>query len=209
MPRRSGARTSARKEEIIGACAALYETMSFRDITLKEISEYTSFSRPSIYNYFQTKEEIFLALLQREYELWIEDLYGITAARTSMTTEELADVLAGSLERRARLLKLMSMNHFDMEENSRLERLTEFKAAYGGSLRAVERILEKFCPAMPAADRQSFLYMFFPFIYGIYPYAAVSEKQREAMEQAGTGFAYHSIYELTFPFIKKLLATYP
>ena len=25
-------------------------------------------------NYFQTKEEIFLALFQREYEKWIEDL---------------------------------------------------------------------------------------------------------------------------------------
>ena len=74
MPRRSKARTSARKEEIIHACAALYETMSFKAITLKEISEYTSFSRPSIYNYFQTKEEIFLALFQREYELFAAEL---------------------------------------------------------------------------------------------------------------------------------------
>ena len=66
MPARSEERTNARKEEIINACKTLYQTMSFKDITIKEIGNVTSFSRTSIYNYFETKEEIFLALLTRE-----------------------------------------------------------------------------------------------------------------------------------------------
>ena len=74
MPRGSEELTNARKAEIVNACAVLYETRSFKEITLKEIGEKTSFTRTSIYNYFQTKEEIFLALFQREYEAWIEDL---------------------------------------------------------------------------------------------------------------------------------------
>ena len=48
-----------KREEIINACEKLYGTMSFREITLKDISSITSFSRPTIYNYFETKEEIF------------------------------------------------------------------------------------------------------------------------------------------------------
>ena len=68
MPKGSEELTHARKEEIIDACAALYETMGFRDITIRDIGAKTSFTRTSIYNYFQTKEEIFLALLQREHE---------------------------------------------------------------------------------------------------------------------------------------------
>lgn len=63
-----------RREEIINACEELYKKENFKDITLKQIGEKTTFSRTSIYNYFQTKEEIFLALFQREYEKWIEDL---------------------------------------------------------------------------------------------------------------------------------------
>lgn len=70
MPRGSEELTNARKAEIVNACAVLYETRSFKEITLKEIGEKTSFTRTSIYNYFQTKEEIFLALFQREYEAW-------------------------------------------------------------------------------------------------------------------------------------------
>lgn len=47
-----------KREEIINACEQLYQTMSFREITFKKIGEITSFSRPTIYNYFETKEEI-------------------------------------------------------------------------------------------------------------------------------------------------------
>ena len=78
MPKGSKELTVSRKEEIITACEELYKTMSFKEITIKEIGNATSFTLTSIYNYFQTKEEIFLALLQREYELWpghtIEDI---------------------------------------------------------------------------------------------------------------------------------------
>ena len=81
MPRGSEELTNARKAEIVNACAVLYETRSFKEITLKEIGEKTSFTRTSIYNYFQTKEEIFLALFQREYEAWIEDLDALRCGR--------------------------------------------------------------------------------------------------------------------------------
>ena len=64
MPKGSEQLTNARKEEIINACAKLYTTMNFKDITLKQISLETTFTRTSIYNYFQTKEEIFLALFR-------------------------------------------------------------------------------------------------------------------------------------------------
>ena len=44
------------------------------------------------------------------------------------------------------ILKLLAMNHYDMEENSRPERLTEFKVAYGASLDAVRACIVKFFP---------------------------------------------------------------
>ena len=205
MPKRSPEKTTARKEEIIAACETLYQTMGFKEITIKEIADYTSFSRPSIYNYFEAKEEIFLALLQKEYERWIDDLNAVRDGHEALTRDELAGELARTLEAREQLLKLMSMNHYDMEANSRMERLTEFKRAYGLSLKAVERLVEKFCPDMAERERQAFLYAFFPFIYGIYPYAVVTDKQREAMDKAEVGYTYHSIYDLAYTCVKKLL----
>lgn len=205
MPKGSEELTAARKEEIITACAELYKTMSFKDITIKEIGNATTFTRTSIYNYYQTKEEIFLALLQREYELWINRLKQIQAEHERMTGVEFADALAHSLEERKNLLKIMSMNHYDMEENSRLERLIEFKVVYGQSLAEVRNCLDKFFPEMTVQDKQNFIFSFFPFMFGIYPYTVVTEKQREAMAQAKVNYVYMSIYEITYAEVKKLL----
>lgn len=205
MPRGSEELTNARKAEIVNACAVLYETRSFKEITLKEIGEKTSFTRTSIYNYFQTKEEIFLALFQREYEAWIEDLDALRCGHRKLSVDAFSDELARTLERRERLLKLMAMNHYDMEANSRIENLVAFKKAYGGSLLAVTHCLEKFFPRMTDEDVQGFLYAFFPFMFGIYPYTAVTEQQRTAMELAGVGYVRLSVRELTRSFTAKLL----
>ena len=170
-----------KREEIINACEQLYQTMSFREITLKEIGKITSFSRPTIYNYFETKEEIFLSLFKR------------------------ADQIAKSLSERQQLLKLLSMNNYDMEANSRQEFLTMFKESYGGSLRRIQMLLEKFCPEMSAGDIQIFIYIFFPFMFGIYPYTAVTDKQKAAMKDAGIDYVYQTVYQISYKGLIRLL----
>lgn len=205
MPKGSEKLTNARRNEIIQACAKLYQTMSFKEITIKEIGGETSFTRTSIYNYFQTKEEIFLALLEQEYELWVGELQSIMDENKSLDRESFADQIAKSLENRRQLLKIMSMNMYDIEENSRMEKLVEFKTAYGKSLQIFDGLLAKFFPSMGPGERQNFIYCFFPFVYGIHPYTVVTDKQREAMKEAGVNYTYLSIYEITRNCLIRLL----
>lgn len=202
MPKGSEALTHARREEIIDACAALYETMSLREITIKLIGAHTSFTRTSIYNYFETKEEIFLALLRREYEAWTADLDALPAQPDAAA---LADALAATLERRGTMLRLLSMNLYDIEANSRVENLAAFKTVYAASMQAVRRLLARSGPALsgPAAER--FLYAFYPFLFGIYPYTTVTPKQQQAMAMAGVEYPRLSVREITRNFVEKLL----
>ena len=194
-----------RREEIILACEQLYQTMSFREITLKEIGKITSFSRPTIYNYFETKEEIFLALFTREYDRWNEDLAAILDEKADLTKADLADRIAASLVKREQLLKLLSMNNYDMEANSRQELLNAFKQSYGRSMELMRGLLEKYCPEMSENDMQNFIYTFYPFMFGIYPYTAVTEKQKVAMKEAGISYVYQSVYDITYSCLVRLL----
>ena len=194
-----------RREEIINACEQLYKTMSFREITLKEIGKITSFSRPTIYNYFETKEEIFLALFKKEYDCWNEQLTAILDQNEQLTKEQLADLIAQSLADRPQLLKLLSMNNYDMEANSREELLTSFKQSYGASLHLMCMVLTKFCPDMSVTDIQNFTYIFFPFMFGVYPYTSVTEKQKVAMKDAGINYVYQTVYELTYSCLIRLI----
>lgn len=205
MPKGSPERTAARREEIMSVCAHLYETMTFHDITLKQIGEVTSFSRPSIYNYFKTKEEIFLALFQQEYELWTDDLNRILEDNEHLDHTQLADQVARSLEKRKLLLKILSVNLYDMEENSRMERLVDFKRAYKRSTDAVKALAWKFCPEMDADAVERFALVFLPFLHGVHPYAFSTPKQMEAMDQAGVPYGGRTIYSLVYEGLKNIL----
>ena len=208
MPKGSEELTNARKDEIINACASLYKTMGFKDITIRDIGAETSFTRTAIYNYFQTKEEIFLALLQREHEAWISNLEEITREHETMTIGDFSDAIAGTLEKRGCMLKLMSMNLYDMEGNSRMDNLVAFKVVYAQALRSVSGCLEKFFPQMTPGDIQEFLYVFFPFLFGVYPYTTATDKQKEAMELAHVNYAQYSVYEIVRSFVSRILQTF-
>ena len=202
MPKGSPELTASRKEEIINACEKLYQTMSFKEITIKDIGAVTSFTRTSIYNYFQTKEEIFLALMQREYELWAAEVNTLAEEHNTMSANDFAASMAHSLEKHEQLLKLLAMNHYDMEENSRPERLAEFKTAYAASLDAVRTCVRKF---FPDTDCESFIFVFFPFLFGVYPYSVATQKQLDAMREAGMEFRMHSIFEIIYSCVMQLL----
>ncbi len=195
-----------RKEEIINACEKLYENNSFKDITIKSIGEKTTFSRTSIYNYFQTKEEIFLALLKREYERWIEDLNVIYEQNQEMTKEVFADKLANTVTKRKNLLKLLSMNMYDMEENSRMEELIDFKKAYGDAIKTLKKCVDKFFEKISKEEREEFVCLFFPLMYGIYPYSEVTERQLQAMKISDVPYKALSIYDIAYKGIIRLLS---
>lgn len=205
MPKGSAELTRARNEEILNACAALYESRSFKEITLRDIGEKTTFTRTSIYNYFHSKEEIFLALLQREYLAWIDDLQGLPGQDGPVRAGDFAAALAHTLEKRTLMLKLLAMNLYDMEANTRIERLVDFKRVYARSMQVLRGCLERGFPRAMQEEREGFLYALYPFLFGIYPYTALTEKQKQAMELAGVPYPRLTVYDIVFGFVARQL----
>lgn len=194
-----------RKTEIVNACEELYKSTGFKEITIKDISEKTTFSRPSIYNYFETKEEIFLALLKKEYILWIQDLEKMITTYESLNKDDFAKELSKTIASRNNMLKLLAMNLYDIEENSSLNALVDFKQVYGNSINTVKSCLSKFIPTMTIKEQEEFIYELYPFMYGIYPYTTITKKQKEAMEIAKIKTSNVTVYDITYRALKKML----
>ncbi|MEJ8737070.1 TetR family transcriptional regulator [Erysipelotrichaceae bacterium HCN-30851] len=197
--------TIQRKTEIINACEKLYQTKGFREVTIKEISKETSFSRPSIYNYFETKEEIFIALLTREYDRWIDKLKKISSMDRTWDRETFAKALASTLENQEIMLKIQTMNLYEIEENSRVERLEEYKRSFYQAMLTIDDCLISYKNDIDESAKINFRYAFFPFLYGIYSYAHPTEKQLTAMNRVGIPYTEMTIYELAWHCIWKLL----
>lgn len=193
-----------RRAEILNACDRLYREKGFREITIKDISQETSFSRPSIYNYFETKEEIFLGLLTREYKQWTGELNEIEAENIK-DTSRLSDKIAESLENRKTLLKITSMNLYEIEDASRLERLREFKKQFRKSVESFLKCIRTAIPGITDQELERIRYAFFPFMYGIYPYVYPTEKQMKAMDQEGISYGGATIRSLVKGFLDSVL----
>ncbi len=204
MPKGSPELTEARKTEIMEACKKLYETMTFKELNLKEIGKVTSFTRTSIYNYFESKEEIFLGIFEDEYVKWTLDLRKIID-EGELGREKLAKKLSESLGKRKLMLKLLSVNLYDMEENSRMERLVSFKKAYGRSRDVLTELIRKNYPVIKKKELDEFIFTFLPFLHGVHPYAFATDKQIEAMDEAGIRYLETTIEKLVYTGLMRLL----
>ena len=204
MPKGSAELTEARRTEIMEACKQLYTTKTFKEVNLKEIGKVTTFTRTSIYNYFESKEEIFLGIFEDEYIKWTLDIQKIID-EGELSREKLAKKMAESLGKRKLMLKLLAVNLYDMEENSRMERLVSFKKAYGKSRDVLEMLIKKNYPGIKKRELDEFVFTFLPFLHGVHPYAFATEKQLEAMKEAKVKYNETTIEKMVYKGLMKLL----
>lgn len=172
-----------RQKEIMAACDKLYLQNGFDNVNFKAISEITSLTRPSIYNYYKTKEEIFLAILQAEYLDWYQELKDHFSKTTSMSKHEYCMVLATTLFNHEKLLQLLSIHLTAIEQNCRLEKLVEFKQACAYVFEIIIDSINNYFPATPEDKKIIFYSSFFTFLLGIYPITHFSEKQQMAINE--------------------------
>ena len=205
MPKVSEEHKEERKKEIIDACEMIYREQGFCGVNIKEISTRISCTRPSVYTYFETKDEILLALLCREYDIWCDRLKAIPAQAGSMTRKEVAEAVAHTLDGREVLLRIQCMNLFEIEVNSRVERLAEFKLRFRRMYELFTVVLQAFQPEITTEACDIFCRTFSSFLFGVYPFVFHTENQIKAMEIAEVQFPSTTVYQMVYDCLMKIL----
>ena len=205
MPKGSPELTEKRKNEILDACEKIYRTQGFYGVTIKEISTEISLTRPAIYNYFETKGEILMGLLAREYEEWCGELEGLIVPAKALNRAELSAQMAHTLEDKETLLRILNMNLFEIEQNSRVERLAGFKKLFKRSITAMSEILKAYKPDVTDLECEEFYETFSAFLFGVFPFTKHTEKQMEAMKMANVRLNEPSIYDMVNRCLVKLI----
>ena len=143
-------------------------------------------------------------MFEDEYIKWTADLQKMID-EGEISREKLAKELAKSLEKRKLMLKLLSVNLYDMEENSRMECLVSFKKAYGRSREVLEELIKKNYPGIKKKELDEFIFTFLPFLHGVHPYAFATKKQLEGMKEAGVKYTETTIEKLVYTGLLKML----
>ncbi len=175
--------TVNRQQEIIRACEELYETLDYEEINIKEIAKSTSICRSNIYNYYETKEEIFLDILSKEYCRWMEDMDRQMEEDALRSRESYCRIVTDTVQHRPQLLRLLSAHHTTIEKNCSLEKITAFKRSLEPFQDGMRRRLSQYFPQAAQEKKEHFLLVLLSLAQGIYSMTNLSPRQLEAMRQ--------------------------
>lgn len=104
---RSPLEKDRRREEIVRAAERLWTTTAYGDLSMSQVAREAKLAKGTLYLYFDTKEELFLALLGEHLRAWFACCGELLGEAQPRTADELADVLIASLRGRAPLLRML------------------------------------------------------------------------------------------------------
>lgn len=109
-----------RRQQILDCAGSRFHRSNYDRLTMTEIATQAGLSKGTLYLYFESKEELFFAVLLQGYQEWFAELIGIEPL-------DLVEVVVQSLQQRPRLLELMSLAPLVLERNASPQVVLDFK----------------------------------------------------------------------------------
>jgi TetR/AcrR family transcriptional regulator len=122
---------SERRQEILRTAAALFETCSYDQVNMIDVARQAGIAKGTVYLYFKTKEELFLALLDNAFDHWFTELnqrlVSLPESGIQLRIGSFAAQLTESLNQHGTLLKLLPILHTVLEHNIPFAAALQFK----------------------------------------------------------------------------------
>ena len=115
------------------AAGTLFMRTEYHGIGMGQIAQRAGFTRPNLYRYYTTKEEIFLSILERDLESWVETLESECDQMTTApkarrrSIEEFTGWWVTRFVAQPRLPRLLPLMSFSLDDNAGEELLRSFK----------------------------------------------------------------------------------
>ena len=203
---RTDEQIASRQEEIINVCDAIYREKGYEAVHFNAVSKKTSISRPAIYNYYQTKEEIFLDIIKRDFTKWTKELQAHFEITPKMTKKQFAGFLTESLINHEKYFELFAVYLQPIETGSSLAKLTEFKEIFPPFYRVFHAGLDKYFPHAKDEDKRNFVSHFIVTVHGLFPFTHLSKKQIQAAKKSNPGYKAPDFRLICFNMLMLLIA---
>ncbi|HET6582344.1 MAG TPA: TetR/AcrR family transcriptional regulator [Nannocystaceae bacterium] len=134
----------ARRRAIVTAAASCLGGRSFPDVTMNEIAACCGLGKGTLYLYFHTKEELFLAVLEIELADWLDSIAATLPEKRRVEPQFFAQLIVQTLARRETLTNLLTLQRTMLEKSPQGDVRSRFA-------RAQRDTLETFAPAIERA----------------------------------------------------------
>ncbi|MCE2502682.1 MAG: TetR family transcriptional regulator [Chlorobi bacterium] len=180
----SDAQKEERRESILHSALELFREESFDAINVARVAERAGIAKGTIYLYFTTKEEMFLALYRKGYTTWIKLMEEeLLSGQGRHSIPKIASLFVKTLAGEQDFLRLTAILHTRLIPNIPLEAEHVFKGFMRESLRRLGPLLEENLDFLRSGDGLALLVRTQALIIGLQHLArsapAISEATRE------------------------------
>ncbi|KRQ30337.1 TetR family transcriptional regulator [Mycobacteroides chelonae] len=172
-----------RRRAILDTAAQMLVEAPVADISLRELSTRVGLSKSNVLRYFETREAIFLEILEREQVAMLDEV----AERLPASTNEaqVAEVVASSLIGRPLLCELMSAMASVLERNISVEFARGFKRRASDKAERLAELVHGALPHMSVGDAAHFAGITHILVAGLWPYAQPTQAVCTVMGEMG------------------------
>ncbi len=170
----------------MAAALATFEETSYEAVTMTSVAERAGLAKGTLYLYFDTKQELFLSVVEDRLGEWLGELDAWLAnSAAPVGPDELSDFVAASLSSRTALVRLLAILHTTLERNVEQARVRDFKQFLLAHLTTTATLLERRVPALRPGDGASFLLRLDAFVIGLWHLADPASPVRAVLEEPG------------------------
>jgi AcrR family transcriptional regulator len=181
---------AARRAAIMEAARAMLAEKSVTDISLRELSERVGLAKSNVLRYFDSREAIFLELLDQECRAWLDELENVLGnprPREPNYANEIrvATTIADSLAGQRLLCELLGVTAGVLERNISVDFARDFKARAHANTVAFSRLVACHLPWLAAEVVELFAEIALTLTAGMYPFSMPTDPVRMAMAEMG------------------------
>lgn len=138
----------ARRDAILEVASSVLSRSQFAKVTMAQIAQHCGLAKGTLYLYFATKEELFLATLEGELAAWFDELGAVLLRRGEVTPRAFAEAVVDSLAARERLADLLPLLHTVLEQNIAPDTALRFKRMLVAKIEAGAVLVESVLPGL-------------------------------------------------------------
>jgi AcrR family transcriptional regulator len=181
---------AARRSAILTGAREMLAEKNVADISLRELSHRIGLAKSNVLRYFDSREAIFLEVLDQEFQAWLTDLetrLGKPRQRKANYANEIrvATAIAESLADRQLLCELIGSMAGVLERNISFEFAQDFKARAMGRIIELATLVASQLPWLPREFAEFFAEGALTLAAGMYPFSVPTEPVRAAIAELG------------------------
>jgi AcrR family transcriptional regulator len=181
---------AVRRSAIMNSAREMLAEKNLAEISLRELSNRIGLAKSNVLRYFDSREAIFLEVLDEEFQAWLIDLdtrLGRPRARKANYANEIrvAGAVADSLVDRQLLCELLGSMAGVLERNISLDFARDFKARAMGRIAELAQLVARQLPWLPREFTEFFAQAALTLAAGMYPFSVPTEPVRAAIAELG------------------------